>query len=162
MKKFLLEASIICILAIAMALLTNGLRSNGLPLSAAQTPVETTTMDEGVRRISIEAAVVKFDQKAALFADARPAADFAAGHIAGAVSLPVSASDQWMGRFLATTDPEQTVITYCAGPRCELGMQLARILSEAGFERVFYVVDGWGQWNARSMPTEKGGMKDNA
>jgi rhodanese-related sulfurtransferase len=156
MKKFLTDALIISVVAVAMALLTNGLRTNRLPLLSAAGPAQATAVDQDVRQISIDTAEAKFNQNTALFADARPAADFAAGHIAGAVNLPAAASEQWLGRLFASTDPEQTLITYCAGPKCNLGKQLARILTEAGFEQVFYLVDGWGQWTSRDLPIEKG------
>lgn len=156
MKKYLSETLIICISAITLALLINGLRTHSLPLLSAANLSEATTGDQMVRQISIETAEAEFNQNRALFADARPAADFAAGHIAGAVNLPASAPDQWMGRIFESADPEQPLITYCAGPECTLGKQLARTLTEAGYEKVFYLVDGWGQWTSRNLPIEKG------
>ena len=139
----------------ALALLSNALRKDGLPLFDAGGAINSTDAEPGVQHIGVEAAIVRFNQGDALFADARAAADFSAGHIAGAVNLPALQPDQWMDHFFSNVDPQQTVITYCAGPDCTLGKQLARTLTEAGFEQVFYMVDGWGQWTSRNLPIEK-------
>ena len=156
MKKNLPQALIICIAAVALALLTNSLRSNGLPLFDAGGSAHSTETNPGVRQIEFEAAVVRFNQGDALFADARSDADFSAGHIAGAVNLPALQPERWLEKFLPKVDPQQTVITYCAGADCTLGKQLAQTLAEAGFEQVFYLMDGWGQWTSRNLPIEKG------
>lgn len=156
MKKYLSDALIICMAAITLALLTNGLRTDSLAYFSVEKTVESTSADQQARQISIEAAIANFKQNSAIFADARPAADFIAGHIAGAVNLPASASEQWLGRLFASADPQQTLITYCAGPKCSLGKQLAQTLTEAGFEQTYYLVDGWGQWTSRNLPIETG------
>ena len=155
MKRILSEALIVSILAAAAALATNGLRTDGLRLlnMGAGTVAQT---DAGVGEISIDAAVAAFNQDSALFADARRPADFAAGHIAGAVNLPAGQPDRWLENMFAAAEPDKPVITYCAGSDCTLSKRLAETLSDAGFERVFYLVDGWGQWTARNLPTEKG------
>jgi len=156
MKKYLTEAFYIGIIAVGIALATNALRSEGLPLSSDSPSNDSAPSESSRRRIGIESAIAHFNRQDALFADARPAADFAAGHIAGAVSLPVHRQDDWFEKIFTRVGPEKTVITYCAGSECTLGQELARVLTEAGFENVFYLVDGWGQWTARQMPIEKG------
>ena len=156
MKNHLYEAFILCAAAIIIALISNGVRSDRLPLLSNAASDASNVADEDVRPIAIETAIAKFEQGDALFADARPAADYAAGHIAGAVNLPAMDSDQWLGRLFNSADPEQTIIAYCSGPNCILGKQLARTLGEAGFAQVYYLVDGWGQWTSRKLPIETG------
>jgi rhodanese-related sulfurtransferase len=156
MKKHLTEVFYIGILAVGIALATNALRSDGLPLSSDRPSNDSAPLESSRRRIGIDSAIAHFNRQDALFADARPAADFAAGHIAGAVSLPVHQPDDWFEKIFTRLEPEKTVITYCAGSECTLGQELAQVLTEAGFENVFYLVDGWGQWTARNLPVETG------
>lgn len=156
MKKHLTEAFTIGAVAVGIALATNLLRTDGLPLLYDHPANEPVLTESSQRQIGIDAAVARFNRQDAWFADARPAADYAAGHIAGAVNLPAHRQEEWLEKIFADVDPEKTIITYCAGPKCTLGQELAQVLTEAGFENVFYLVDGWGQWTARQMPTEKG------
>lgn len=156
MKKYYSEALILCILAIGIGVVVNMVRSDRLPLFAENTQADSIDPESKFQQITIESAITHFQQKNALFADARAATDFESGHIAGAINLPPQQSDQWFEKVFTSVDPEKTVITYCSGANCALAKQLAQILSEAGFEQIFYLADGWGQWTANNMPIEKG------
>ena len=48
--------------------------------------------------------------------DVRPAEEYAAGHIAGAVNVPLSELEQ----YLKNINPKQEVVAYCRGPHCLL------------------------------------------
>ena len=156
MKKNLSEALIICFLAIGIAAGINIMRSDPLPFWVNDTPNDFSKAETTIQKIEIEAAIAHFDEQKALFADARSEADFAAGHISGAFNLPPQQTDLWFEKIFNSVEPEKTIITYCNGANCALAKQLAQILTEAGFEKVFYLVDGWGQWTKHNMPIEKG------
>lgn len=64
-----------------------------------------------------------------LVLDVRPAEEYQAGHIAGAISIP---HDQLAAR-LAELPPGVEVIAYCRGRYCVLAPQAVRLLRERGY-----------------------------
>lgn len=161
-KAFIKEVLIISIIAVSLALIVNSLRTQGLPLfeSAPQPLMQTNGNSAAdsvmIREISIEAAIAGFKTGRFLFADARSEGEYKSGHIRGALSLPEGEFDEWIGPFLDTTDPEANVITYCEGYYCPQAKKLAEKLILAGFQNVYYLPDGWGNWNKNRMPVETG------
>ncbi len=136
-------------------MIVNHMRSDPLPLSGYDPSKAPSADESGFQKIGIEAAIAHFKDETAIFADARSAVDFAAGHISGAFNLPPQQPDLWFEKIFTDVEPEKPVITYCDGANCALAKQLAQILADAGFEKVYYLVDGWGQWTAHNLPTEK-------
>src|SRR6202167_5504040 len=60
----------------------------------------------------------------AFFLDARSPADYSAGHIAGAINLPIEEFDDHFPQIAPMLTPEATIITYCDGIECELSERL--------------------------------------
>ena len=102
--------------------------------------------------ISIDEAYRLYQEENVVFADARHAVDYAAGHIKGAVNLTVTESDSWLSGFLAATDPATVIVTYCDGESCHLAPELAELLYFNGFEHVFYIENGWTRWREKGLP----------
>ncbi len=108
------------------------------------------------REISIDEARQAHAEGRAVFADARSAADFAAGHIEGAVNLPEHDLETWIEAFIARTDPATAIITYCDGGDCPLAKSLTEKLVELGYADTRFLSDGWGKWRERGLPTAQG------
>jgi rhodanese-related sulfurtransferase len=161
-KTFIKEVLIISIISVTLAFIVNSLRTQGLPLFESAPQPLTQTNDNSaadsvmIKEISIEAAIDGFTKGRFLFADARSEREYKSGHIKGALNLPEGEFDEWIGSFLETTDPEATIITYCEGYYCPLAKKLAEKLIMAGFENVYYLPDGWGNWNKNRMPVKTG------
>jgi 3-mercaptopyruvate sulfurtransferase SseA len=68
-----------------------------------------TLSPAGVPRVSLEEAKAAFDAGTAVFVDVRGADDYATGHIAGALSIPLSDIEA----ASAELDPGDWIITYC-------------------------------------------------
>jgi len=62
--------------------------------------------------------------------------------------------DAWSGDFFSRIPPDQVIITYCEGDRCALSLQLAEKLTWMGYEKVFYIKNGWGVWKENHLPVE--------
>jgi rhodanese-related sulfurtransferase len=158
-KQVFKEAAIIILAAAVVALVVNSFRTQSLPLIG---PDGTVSGDNdgnnddpiAIEEISLQRAMAVFRADSALFADARGGNEFNSGHIKGAVNLPEGQFDQWIGAFLENTDPGVTIITYCEGYYCPLAKKLAAKLMMAGFENVYHLPDGWGNWNKFRMPIE--------
>jgi rhodanese-related sulfurtransferase len=159
-KTLIKEIFIILLLAGLTAFVVNGLRDEKLPLFAPPDRAYATSEDRDItgsvqiRAISTQEAIDGFKKGLFLFVDARSESEFDSGHIQGAVNLPEAQFDQRIGGFLEKTDPQVSIITYCAGYYCRLAERLAEKLILAGFENVYYLPDGWGNWNKFRMPVE--------
>ena len=160
--KTIKEALLILITATLLAGIVNYLRPDGRSLDvwenrpSSPTPIVDAPPSVATGEISIERAVTLYRQGNTLIIDARSPDEFEAGHIGGAVNLPESAFDQWIGEFIENTPPETPIITYCAGGACQLAPKLAEKLQMVGFERAYYLIDGWGKWQAIGMPIVSG------
>ncbi len=151
------EAAVVMAIALVLALGVYGLRPEVLPLVASSTPADQSNMAEQLyKHISIEQAMDLFRQEKALFADARNIRAYDEGHIQGALHLEPQDFDQWSQGMMEQHPIEQVIITYCAGVQCALARHLAEKLAWLGFENVYYLTDGWGQWQSRGLPTTRG------
>jgi rhodanese-related sulfurtransferase len=161
-RATLREALVIIALTVCTAFVVNMMRSDGLDIfgkpAPARQPSESPQSGSSseVMSIGIDEAIGVHTQQSALFLDARPAEDYARGHIPGAVSFPDYRFDEKIGPFLESTPPEMTLVTYCEGESCHLSLSLAEKLYLAGYENVYHMIDGLGQWKMRDMPLETG------
>lgn len=84
--------------------------------------------------------------------DVRPAVEYAHGHIAGAISVPV----EEVAGFAKKVRKGQKVVAYCRGPYCVYALQAVAALRKRGVEAV-RIEDGVGEWRAFGFPIEVGG-----
>jgi rhodanese-related sulfurtransferase len=157
LKQTLIEAIIVLALSVVLCLVVTALRPPGLALFR-QSPERGVPADQptATSAIPLAEAVQRFDDGKTLFADARSPEDYAAGHVDGAFSLSLYQFDEWIADFLVSTAPETPIVTYCEGADCYLARELAERLAELGFETVFFLEDGWGQWQAQGLPAATG------
>ena len=83
--------------------------------------------------------------------DVRPGEEYRAGHIPGAVSVPLGELDA----YLAKLPKKQEVVAYCRGPYCVLAIQAVEMLRARGF-RVARLDDGVPEWRARGYSVAVG------
>jgi rhodanese-related sulfurtransferase len=50
---------------------------------------------------------------------------------------------------------ETVLITYCDGGECELALDVAKGLSESGYNNIFVLVEGYPGWEAAGYPVDK-------
>jgi rhodanese-related sulfurtransferase/biotin operon repressor len=78
--------------------------------------------------------------------DVRPAAEHAAGHLPGAVSIPVDE----LRRRLAELPGDREVVAYCRGPYCAFAHEAVAVLREAGLQ-ARRLEDGLPEWQAAGL-----------
>ena len=83
--------------------------------------------------------------------DVRPDDEFAAGHIRGAVNLPLRELEE----RLAELDRGQEIIAYCRGAYCVLAYEAVATLRARGF-KVRRLEEGLPEWRAAGLPVESG------
>jgi rhodanese-related sulfurtransferase/DNA-binding transcriptional ArsR family regulator len=83
--------------------------------------------------------------------DLRPRGEYEAGHIPGAVSIPLEDLEEQ----LALLPPEAEIIAYCRGPFCVLAPRGIALLRRYGY-RVRRLEDGVGEWRLAGLPVAAG------
>lgn len=86
----------------------------------------------------------------AIVIDVRPVEEYAAGHIADAVNVPLDS----LSRFLGKLPKEQEIVAYCRGPYCMLAFEAVDRLRRKGF-RARRLEDGFPEWKAEHLPVEQ-------
>ena len=79
--------------------------------------------------------------------DVRPAREFRAGHIAGALSIPVDEID----KRLAELPAGKEVVAYCRGRYCVMAYEAVTRLRARG-RRARRLADGFPEWRAAGLP----------
>lgn len=157
LKRSAKEALVLALVAVVLALAVYALRpdkidSTGEAVDAG--PAQTPPAMDGVVEIGLVDARRHFEDGTAMFADARHPADYAAGHIRGAVNAYPAETDPWLGELLTAVDPATLIITYCDGENCPLAVQLAELLILNGFTDVRYLTNGWSRWRENGHPVD--------
>jgi rhodanese-related sulfurtransferase/DNA-binding transcriptional ArsR family regulator len=83
--------------------------------------------------------------------DVRPAAEFEAGHIPGALSVPVPE----LKRRLREIPKGREVIAYCRGQYCVYSLEAVTLLRKHGY-RARRAHEGLPDWRAAGLPLERG------
>ena len=81
--------------------------------------------------------------------DVRPAKEFAAGHLPGAINVPVEELNKQLKKF----PKGREVIAYCRGPYCLLSVDAVATLRAKGF-KARRLEDGFPEWKASGLPVE--------
>jgi rhodanese-related sulfurtransferase/DNA-binding HxlR family transcriptional regulator len=88
--------------------------------------------------------------------DVRPAEEYRAAHVAGAVSIPLAELEQ----RLRELPREREVVAYCRGPYCAFAPEAVRILRNHGYA-ARHLTDGLPEW-ADAGRGIKAGANDGA
>ena len=104
----------------------------------ARDELEPVSREELVRRLR--------DGEDLVVLDVRPAAEHAAGHLPGAVSIPVGE----LRRRLAELPADREVVAYCRGPYCAFAHEAVELLREEGFA-ARRLEDGLPEWQAARL-----------
>jgi rhodanese-related sulfurtransferase len=104
----------------------------------ARDELEPVTREELARRLQ--------DGDDLVVLDVRPAAEYAAGHLPGAVSIPVAE----LRRRLAELPGDREIVAYCRGPYCAFAHEAVAVLREAGVP-ARRLEDGLPEWEAAGL-----------
>ena len=117
--------------------------------------ISTFTVPEDMTEpmaITIEFAKYLFDEKSAVFIDARDAEDYELGHIENAVNIPYDYYEDYE-EVIDSLDDTAVHVIYCSGEECSLSMDLADYLfNEMVFEKILIFEGGWPQWRDAEYP----------
>jgi rhodanese-related sulfurtransferase/DNA-binding transcriptional ArsR family regulator len=106
---------------------------------------------DGVEVISRNELAARLKRREVMVLDVRPAAEFSAGHIAGARSVPISE----LRRQLRSLPKDADVVAYCRGPYCVFADDAVRELNRKGY-RARRLIDGFPEWKRAGLPVAIG------
>jgi rhodanese-related sulfurtransferase len=107
-----------------------------------------TEVLEPVDRKTLLARVRKGE---ATVVDVRPAEEYRAGHIQGAISVPL----EELKDRIAELPRDQEIVAYCRGPYCVWAAQAAQLLRKQGFQ-ARHLEDGVLDWRASGLRVTAG------
>ncbi len=114
------------------------------PLSAKE------ILSKGSGTLTLPEALVLFEDKAAVFIDARPPSFYQVEHIKDAVSVYYkTAGLNPLLDKLAKNDP---YVVYCKGPNCNQAQLLIGTMQKAGFTKLFLYPGGIQEWRLARYP----------
>ncbi len=105
-------------------------------------PLEPVSREELLARVKVGDAVV---------VDLRPVEEYRAGHIAGALSLPLEELEARLAELPAGIE----IVAYCRGPFCALAPQGVTLLRRHGL-RARRLEDGFPEWRFAGLPVAVG------
>jgi rhodanese-related sulfurtransferase/DNA-binding transcriptional ArsR family regulator len=107
--------------------------------------------DEGLRPINHRELSALLKSGEALVIDVRPPEEYEAGHIPGAVNVPI----ETLPRRLAEFPQRKEVVAYCRGPYCMLAVEAVKRLRKRGY-RARRFEDGFPEWKSEGRPVAVG------
>ena len=157
----MLKAVVLVLVGTGAGIVYNAFSEAGIPL---RTPPRVRVADrmswnlhvEGLR-ITLEEAKRAHDDGSAVFIDARVPGAYAAGHVLGALNIPVPAHEDGIRQVLGDIQKDRLIIVYCGGGSCQNSHTLARRLTkEFGYTRAKAFFEGWNAWFWANYPVNKG------
>jgi rhodanese-related sulfurtransferase len=145
------RALVIVLTGAVLGLAANAISPRGIPYI---TPPKQTLQPQEI--VPLKEAQELWSSGASIFLDARLPADYAAGHIANAFSLPVEEFDDHYPQVVTMLTPDANIVVYCDGQECDLSHDLAKKLHELGYKQVRILVNGWTAWHTAGLPTHTG------
>ena len=104
--------------------------------------LEPVTREELARRLQ--------DDEDLVVLDVRPAPEHAAGHLPGAVSIPV----EELRRRMAELPRDREIVAYCRGPYCAFAHEAVAVLGAEGFT-ARRLEDGLPEWQAAGLAVSR-------
>jgi len=106
---------------------------------------------DGIEVVDRDGLATRLNDGAVVVLDVRPAAEFGAGHIAGARSVPIGE----LRKHLKALPADAQVVAYCRGPYCVYADDAVRELGRKGFKAA-RLEDGYPEWKRAGLPTAVG------
>lgn len=100
--------------------------------------------------IDADALLERLERDEAVVLDVRPADEYRAGHVAGALSIP---SDELEAR-LEEVPRDKPVVAYCRGPYCVFADEAVALLRTRGV-RAARLREGFPEWRAAGLPVSE-------
>ncbi len=108
------------------------------------------TVKDSLEPLPREELLSRVKQGLVTIIDVRPASEYDAGHVPGAINMPLDKLDDQLGDF----DSDKEIVAYCRGPHCVLAFDAVEKLRKQGF-KASRLEDGFPEWKIAGLPIEK-------
>ncbi len=106
---------------------------------------------EGMEPVDREALLKHVREGTVTVLDVRPSEEYKAGHIPGAISIPLKELELCLSKL----PRNQEIVAYCRGPYCVLAIQAVEVLRAKGFHAV-RLEEGIQDWRAMGFSVAVG------
>lgn len=104
---------------------------------------------DGMEPISREDLLARIREHSVIVLDVRPEEEFLAGHLPGALNIPVKELERRLRELPANTE----VVAYCRGEYCLYAYDAVAVLRGRGY-RARRLTDGFPEWRMAGLPVE--------
>ena len=119
--------------------------------SAAEKPYAPERIPGAVSLTAEEVVELILSKPDLTIIDSRKKAEFAKGHIEGAVNLLNTGMSQEDLQKIAP-DKLKPIIFYCNGDRCLRSSDAIQKAMEWGYQNIFWFRGGWKEWTEKRLP----------
>jgi rhodanese-related sulfurtransferase len=119
-------------------------------LAEVEGVVEAYLLDrDALEAVDATELMERLSDRSVVVLDVRPEEEYRAGHIPGAISVPIDALEA----ALQTLPKDREIVAYCRGPYCVFSDEAVALLSSRGY-RARRLRQGLPDWRAAGMPVE--------
>ena len=106
---------------------------------------------KGMEPVDRDALIKRIQNNDVTILDVRPHEEFRAGHIDGALSVPLNELELMLAKLPKTKE----IVAYCRGPYCVLSVEAVELLNEKGYHAV-RLEEGVQDWRAMGLSVASG------
>lgn len=106
---------------------------------------------DALEPVDKEALLARVRSGEAIVLDVRPSEEYRAGHIPGALSVPLKDLES----HLSELPRDQEIVAFCRGPYCIFAFEAVELLKAKGF-RAVRLADSIQDWRSRGLPVTTG------
>ena len=106
---------------------------------------------KGMEPIDRNALIKRIQKNEVTILDVRPSEEYRAGHINGALSVPL----KQLEFMLAKLPKNKEIVAYCRGPYCVLSVEAVELLNKKGYHAV-RLEEGVQDWRAMGLSVASG------
>jgi rhodanese-related sulfurtransferase len=135
----------------------------GLLISGTAQAADTPATLAGTKLVSA-ADVAKVQSSGAVLIDSRVAAEYAEGHIKGAINVPYREKSEKTVNFDASqdefnlaklpADKGAAIVIYCNGPECWKSFKASTVAIKGGYTNIHWYREGFPEWKSKGLPVE--------
>jgi rhodanese-related sulfurtransferase len=107
------------------------------------------TSKDSLEPVSVQDLANRMRSGLVTVVDVRPQEEFAAGHLPGAINMPLAEFEKNMGGL----PPDREIIAYCRGPFCLLSFEAVAQLRSKGL-KARRLETGFPEWKVAGLPVE--------
>lgn len=104
---------------------------------------------DSLEAVSVSELMDRMHQGLVTIVDVRPVDEYAAGHLQGAINVPLSALE----KHLDDLPSDQEIVAYCRGPFCVLAFEAVSQLRKRGLN-ARRLETGFPEWKVSGFPVE--------